>query len=93
VGTELGISGYCENGFVWSDFILKKGPMRTNDSVKTSTGRFFVLLIRVADPHSFHPDPDPAFEAEYRSGSESNTDPDLIRIQGFNVQKLQKNYS
>jgi hypothetical protein len=25
--------------------------------------------VRVADPHSFHPDPDPAFLAEYRSGS------------------------
>jgi hypothetical protein len=33
------------------------------------------LSSRVADPHSFHPDPDP------------------IRIQGFNDQKLKKNYS
>ncbi len=32
---------------------------------------------RVADPHSFHPDPDPAFQAKYRSGSGSN--PDLGR--------------
>ncbi len=30
---------------------------------------------RVADPHSFLPDPDPAFYAAYRSGS--NTDPGL----------------
>jgi hypothetical protein len=45
---------------------------------------------RVADPHSFHPDPDPApaFQAEYRSGS--NTDPDPIRFQGFKDQKLKK---
>ncbi len=42
----------------------------------------------VADPHSFHPDPDPAFWAEYRS--ESNTFPDPIRIQGFNDQKRKK---
>jgi hypothetical protein len=46
------------------------------------------LSNRVADPHSFHPDPDPAFQAEYRSGS--NTNPDPIRIQGFNDQKLKK---
>jgi hypothetical protein len=45
---------------------------------------------RVADPHSFHPDPDPAFQAEYRSGSGSNTDPDPIRIQGFYDQNLKK---
>jgi hypothetical protein len=37
---------------------------------------FWHLEGRVADPHSFHPDP----EAEYRSGSGSNTDPDPIRI-------------
>ncbi len=37
----------------------------------------FLLLITlsVTDPHSFDPDPDPAFEAEYRSGSRSNPDP------------------
>jgi hypothetical protein len=49
-------------------------------------------VSRVADPHSFHPDPAPAFYAEYRSGSGSNTDPDPIRIQGFKEQKLKKNY-
>jgi hypothetical protein len=39
---------------------------------------------RVADPHSFHPDldPAPAFKA--------NTDPDPIRIQGFKDQKIKK---
>jgi hypothetical protein len=39
---------------------------------------------RVADPHSFHPDPDPAFRL--------NTDPDpiRIRIQGFKDQKFKK---
>jgi hypothetical protein len=36
----------------------------------------FIVIIRVADPRSFHPDPD--------------TDPDPIRIQGFNDQKLKK---
>jgi hypothetical protein len=45
-----------------------------------------VVFTRVADAHTFHPDPDPALKAEYRSGS--NTDP--IRIQGFNDQKLKK---
>jgi hypothetical protein len=46
----------------------------------------------VADPHSFHPDPDPApaFLDEYRSGSGSNKDPDPIRNQGFKDQKLKK---
>ncbi len=44
-----------------------------------------LICARVADPHSFHPDPDPA---EYRSGSNTDTDP--IRIQGFNDQKLKK---
>jgi hypothetical protein len=37
-----------ENVFVRSDFILKKkddDSMSTNNSVKTSTGRFYVLLI------------------------------------------------
>jgi hypothetical protein len=50
-------------------------------------------MNRVADPHSFHPDPDPAFYAEYQSGSGSNTDSDPIRIQGFNDRKFKKNYS
>jgi hypothetical protein len=30
---------------------------------------YSTVLPRVADPHLFHPDPDPAFSAEYRSGS------------------------
>jgi hypothetical protein len=38
----------------------------------------FCLVVRVADPHSFHPDPDPAFQAEY------------IRFQGFNNQQFKK---
>jgi hypothetical protein len=41
---------------------------------------------RVGDPHSFDTNPDPALQAEYRSGSS----PDLIRIQGFDDQKLEK---
>jgi hypothetical protein len=47
---------------------------------------FYVIIIisRVADPHSFHPDPDPAFEAEYRSASRSNPDP------GINDRKLKR---
>jgi hypothetical protein len=40
---------------------------------------FFIFLsidvvvgrVAVADPHSFHPDPDLAFKAEYQSGSGS----------------------
>jgi hypothetical protein len=28
---------------------------------KAGTGTFSILVPRVADPHSFHPDPDPAF--------------------------------
>jgi hypothetical protein len=36
----------------------------------------------VADPHSFHPDPDPAFRMD------TNPGPDPIRIQGFNDQKF-----
>jgi hypothetical protein len=37
-----------------------------------------VLDCRVADPHSFDPDPDPAFSAKYRFG--------------FDDQKLKKDY-
>jgi hypothetical protein len=44
-------------------------------------------VSRVADPHSFHPDPDPEFQAEYRSGSNTDPFPDPIRIKGFNDQK------
>jgi hypothetical protein len=40
------------------------------------------IKTRVTDPHSFHPDPDQHFRL--------NTDPDPIRIQGFNDQKLEK---
>ncbi len=43
------------------------------------------------DPYSFFPDPDTEFEAGDQSGS--NPDPDPIRIQGFNDQKLKKNYN
>jgi hypothetical protein len=46
---------------------------------------------RVVDPYSFFPDPDTEFEAGDQSGS--NPDPDPIRIQGFNDQKLKKNYN
>jgi hypothetical protein len=38
-----------------------------------------LFATSVVDPYSFFPDPDP--------------DPDPIRIQGFNDQKLKKNYS
>jgi hypothetical protein len=37
----------------------------------------------VSDLYLFDPDPDPAFEAEYRSGS--NPDLDSIWIQGFDL--------
>ncbi len=42
-----------------------------------------VQATRVSDPHSFDPDPDPAFRLE--------TNPDPIRVKGFNDQKLKKN--
>ncbi len=53
-------------------------------SYGTTTYRYKIFTSRVADPHSFNPDPDPAFRL--------NTDPDpiRIRIQGFNDQKLKK---
>ncbi len=35
---------------------------------------------RFADPHSFHPAPDPAFKAEYRSGSRSLMTKNLKKI-------------
>jgi hypothetical protein len=47
-------------------------------------------FVSVSDPYLFDadtdmdPDPDPAFWAEYQS------DPDLIQIQGFDDQKLEK---
>ncbi len=36
---------------------------------------------RVADPYSFDPDPDPAFLAEYRSGSKGFDDQNLKNLQ------------
>jgi hypothetical protein len=50
-----------------------------------------IQKTRVVDPYSFFTDPDPEFDVgdQYRSGSGSNP----IRIQGFNDQKLKKNYS
>ncbi len=36
-----------------------------------------ITITRVADPNSFHPDPDPKFWAEYQSGSGSIPDPGL----------------
>jgi hypothetical protein len=49
--------------------------------------------IRVVDPYSFFtdPDPDPEFDVGCQYGSGSGSNP--IRIQGFNDQKLKKNYS
>jgi hypothetical protein len=46
--------------------------------------RSLFVVIRVSDPYSFFPDP--AFEA----GDQSVSNPDPIRIQGFNDQKLKK---
>ncbi len=52
-------------------------------------------LSRVSDPYSFFTDPDPDPEdpngGQYES--EANTNPDPIRIQGFNDQKFKKNNS
>ncbi len=42
---------------------------------------FYSFIHRVADPHSFDPDPDPAFYAEL---------PIWIRIQRFDDQKLKE---
>jgi hypothetical protein len=38
----------------------------------------YTVIIRVSDPYSFYPDPDPdsAFEAGYQSGSGSRSNPD-----------------
>jgi hypothetical protein len=36
-----------------------------------------VALIRVVDPYSFFPDPDPEFDVGDQYGSGSNTDPGL----------------
>jgi hypothetical protein len=71
--------------WVLKDYIypnyLKEGRFQKN---------FYVPETRVSDPCSFFPDPDPAFEAGDQSVSGSNPDPDPIRIQGFNDQKLKK---
>jgi hypothetical protein len=52
---------------------------------------------RVVDPYSFFtdPDPDPEFDVgdQYGSGYGSGSGSNPIRIQGFNDQKLKKNYS
>ncbi len=50
------------------------------------------VCIRVVDPYSFFPDPDPELDVggQYGSGSNTDPDPDPIRIQGFNDQKLKK---
>jgi hypothetical protein len=50
-------------------------------AVKYGTG---TDAVSVSDPDSLSPDPDPAFLAEYRSGSGP------IRIQGFYDQKLRE---
>jgi hypothetical protein len=47
----------------------------------------YVPTARVADLHSYHPNPDPAFRLK------TDPEPIRIRIQGFNDQKLKKNYS
>jgi hypothetical protein len=73
----------------WDDRVMWK--------VRRPISSFFPLnkqIFSVSDPYSFFTDPDPEVGAgdQYRSGSGSNPDP--IRIQGFNDQKLKKkNYS
>jgi hypothetical protein len=54
---------------------------------------FCVIKSSVVDPYSFFTDPDPELDVgdHYGSGYGSGSNP--IRIQGFNVQKLKKNYS
>jgi hypothetical protein len=50
------------------------------------------VSIRVSDPYSFFTDPDPEDPdgGQYGSGYGSGSNPDPIRIQGFNDQKLKK---
>jgi hypothetical protein len=73
------------------------------DSVNEKVGldlgkKYAIRWTRVVDPYSFFPDPDPDPEydvgGQYGSGSNTDPDPDPdpIRIQGFNDQKLKKNY-
>jgi hypothetical protein len=54
--------------------------------LETQNLKILVEKISVSDPYSFFPDPE-------RLRLETNTDPDPIRIQGFNDQKLKKNIS
>jgi hypothetical protein len=78
------------------------------EPINISLISFFLLLLMclvmlfsvfvkcsVSDPYSFFPDPDPEVEAggQYGSGYGSGSNPDPIRIQGFNDQKLKKNNS
>jgi hypothetical protein len=49
-----------------------------------------VYEIRAVDLYSFFTDPDPDPELDVGGQYGSNPDPDPIRIQGFNDQKLQK---
>jgi hypothetical protein len=60
-----------------------------------SSMTFKILTNSVSDPYSFFTDPDSdpvdPDRGQYGSGSGSNPDP--IRIQGFNDQKLKKNNS
>ncbi len=43
----------------------------------------WISSVWVTDPYSFDTDPDPAFQAEYRSRSIPDPDQDPIRIKGF----------
>ncbi len=72
----------------------KRVRYRAVDTVRTGTLKT-VRTTRVVDPYSFFPDPDsdPEFDVGDQYGYGSNPDPDPIRIQGFNDQKLKKNYS
>jgi hypothetical protein len=48
----------------WGGYFGLSIRVRLHNSAKS-----IKVLNRVADPNSFHPDPDPAFLGEYRSGS------------------------
>jgi hypothetical protein len=77
-------------------FVSIKSNLTRKDIVKWKDLKekqryLLVESSRVSDPCSFDPDPDPAFEAEYRSRPESNQDTGLWwRKIGKNTQ-LEKN--
>ncbi len=73
---------------LWNDLTLKLGEGRGGHDWQNICG-----VWSVSDPYSFFTDPDPVVDAVDQYGSGSGSNPDPIRIQGFNDQKFKKNYS